>query len=116
MTKRNQSEFHAERIALQGELTIYKAEAVKTLILSRLQSDADFELDLHEVTEIDSAGIQILMAAKVEARKRGGNIQLVGHSRPVLDAFELLNLSAFFGDPVLLAGADADRSSYERRI
>lgn len=93
-----------DHLALRGELTIYHAESLKTQLLSGLEKVTELEVDLHEVTVLDSAGIQVLMAAKKEAQRRGHSLRLVGHSRPVLDVFELLNLNAFFGDPVLLAG------------
>lgn len=98
-------EMKPDCFVLRGELTIYHAESLRAQLLSRLESGAELEVDLHDVTEVDSAGIQVLMAAKKEAQKRGQDMRLVGHSRPVLELFELLNLSAFFGDPVLLAGA-----------
>lgn len=112
------SDSNSNCIALQGELTIYHAETLKAQLLAHLEKGGELEVDLHEVIEIDSAGIQILMAAKKESQKRGLQLRIVGHSRPVLDVLELLNLSGFFGDPVLLAGArrnsDANGEKYER--
>ncbi|MCR6652875.1 MAG: STAS domain-containing protein [Cellvibrionaceae bacterium] len=110
MSKPKKSAPVADHLALRGELTIYSADTVRAQILECLQKGAELELDLREVTGIDSAGVQILMAAKLEAHKFGGDVRLVGHSQSVFDVFELLNLSAFFGDPVLLTG-DANRSS-----
>lgn len=105
MTQSYRSDMNSECLVLRGEMTVYHAESFKSQLLSRLENSTELEVDLHHVTELDSAGIQVLMAAKKEAQKRGLNIRLIGHSRPVLEVFELLNLSAFFGDPVLLAGA-----------
>ena len=98
---------NSDSLVLQGELTIYHAESLKAQLLALLQKSGELEVDLHDVTELDSAGIQILMAAKKAAQSRGQHLRLVGHSRPVLEVFELFNLSAFFGDPVLLAGVRA---------
>lgn len=103
-------------LALQGELTIYHAETLKAQLLVLLQKGGELEVDLHEVTEIDSAGIQILMATKKESQKRGLQLSIVGHSRPVLEIFELLNLSGFFGDPVLLAGTRRTSDAKGERI
>jgi len=49
--------------------------------------------------------VQLLMLAKREANAAGRTLRLVGHSRAVLEAFELLDLAGHFGDPILLASA-----------
>lgn len=100
----HRSDMNSDCLMLRGELTIYHAEVLKAQLLARLEQEAELEIDLRDVTEVDSAGIQVLMAAKKEAQRRGQSMRLVHHSRPILEVFELLDLSAFFGDPVLLAG------------
>jgi anti-anti-sigma regulatory factor len=57
---------------------------------------------------LDAAGAQLLMLCKREALARGHRLELVGHSEPVVRLFELLDLTAYFGDPVLLAAAGRD--------
>ena len=59
------------------------------------------------MSEIDSAGVQLLMLAKREAQARGGELHLCGHSPAVLDVFELLDLAAFFGDPLVMPAPPA---------
>ena len=103
MATSHRPDMNSDCLMLRGELTIYHADALKAQLLARLDQEAELEVDLRDVTEVDSAGIQILMAAKKEAQRRGQSMRLVHHSRPILEVFELLNLSGFFGDPVLLA-------------
>jgi anti-anti-sigma factor len=87
------------RLVIQGELTIFRAAELKPLLLD---DPALAEVDLSQVTEIDTAGIQLLMMAKKQAQARGHDVHLVGHSPPVIDVFERLNLAAFFGDHLVI--------------
>jgi anti-anti-sigma regulatory factor len=55
---------------------------------------------------MDSAGLQLLLAAKKTAQQGGYPLHLIMHSHAVLDALELCQLTAFFGDPTLMPHAD----------
>lgn len=90
------------RIAVAGDFTIGNAEAIRGQFLDAIESAADIEVDLGQVAEIDSAGVQIMIAAKREAAKRGRSLRFAGHSAAVLDTLDLLDLSARLGDPVIL--------------
>ena len=92
----------AERVVLAGEFTIFSAAAICSQLLTALDAAKEIEVDLAQVTEIDSAGIQIMVAAKREAVARNKNLHFSGHSPAVLDTLDLTDLSAHFGDPVLL--------------
>ena len=94
-------------LRLDGELTIYRAAELKPLIIDALQPGGTLEIDLAGVSEIDSAGVQLLMLAKREAQARGGELHLCGHSPAVLDVFDLLDLAAFFGDPLVMPALPA---------
>lgn len=90
------------RLALAGELTIFTAQACKEQLLAALAGGEAVEVDLSAVTEIDSAGLQLLIAAKREAAARNQALQFAGHSSPVVDLLDLCNLAGHFGDPVLM--------------
>ena len=85
-------------LLINGDMTIYTASDQKQQLLDYLRSTKQAQIDLSGVTEIDSAGIQLLMFLKQEALL--GNIQLalIHHSKAVVEVLELLNLSKFFGD------------------
>ena len=93
------------RFAIEGELTIYRAADVKTELLDALRQAALLEVDLSGVTELDTAGLQVLMLAKQVAAADGRQLRLVGHSPAVLDVFEMLDLGGYFGDAVLIHAA-----------
>jgi anti-sigma B factor antagonist len=82
---------------LDGELSIYRAAALKDVLLAPLAAGSMIELDLAGVTEIDTAGLQLLMLAKNTALALGGDLRLSASSQPVLALLELLGLSATFG-------------------
>lgn len=84
------------------EMTIYTAAEQKARLLEHLPDCPELELDLSGVTEIDSAGLQLLLVMKNESERLGHELRIVNHSRPVIDAIELLKLSAHFGDPIVL--------------
>lgn len=93
-------------LALEGELTIYHTAQVKEQLLDYVKQADELEVDLTQVTDLDGAGVQLLMFVKREAMREGTDLRLTGHSRIVLDIFELLNLAPYFGDPLLISGGE----------
>jgi anti-anti-sigma factor len=89
----------AQVLKIEGELTIFRAAELKPLLLAEPPLT---EIDLSGVSELDSAGLQLLMLAKNTAQRQGRELHLVGHSPAVLEVFELLNVAAFFGDALLM--------------
>jgi len=98
------------RLHPQGELTIFHAAELKAEWLQALEAAGGaLEMDLAGVTELDTAGLQLLMLLKREAAAKGGTLLLHGHSPAVLEVFELLNVAAFFGDPLIMPLQDGAR-------
>ena len=90
------------RLPLEGELTIYTAAELKGRLLEALAAPEPLEIDLSQVSEIDTAGLQLLMLAKREASTRGTSLTLTGHSHAVIECLDLCNLTAVFGDQVVI--------------
>jgi anti-anti-sigma factor len=93
------------RLALSGELTIYRAAELKAELLNALRPDTELEVDLSGVTELDTCGVQLLMMAKSTAKAQGGALRLTAHSPAVLDVFDVFDLAGWFGDPLVIAAA-----------
>jgi len=91
-------------LAIAGEFTIFTASTLKEQIVETIRRAemTEVEIDLSNVTEIDSAGLQLMVLAKIEALGRGKNVHFTRHSDPVLDLIDLCDLAGFFGDPVLI--------------
>lgn len=89
---------------LPAELTIFRAAELKQLLLAEPSA---LEINLSGVTEIDSAGVQLLMLAKKNAQAAQRELRLVAHSPAVLEVFELLNVAGYFDDPLVMAASGA---------
>lgn len=85
-------------LCLGGELTIYRAVELKEAMLTALDGAAALELDLSSVTELDTAGVQLLLLIHQTARARSKQLRLTAPSSAVLEVFELLHLDPHFGD------------------
>jgi anti-sigma B factor antagonist len=86
-------------LRIEGELTIFRAMELKPELLATPLPE---EINLSGVTEIDTAGVQLLMLAKRTALAQHRELHLVGHSPAVIEVFELLNVAAYFGDPLVM--------------
>lgn len=97
-------------LCIVGEMTIFRALELKPVVLAATLR----EIDLSGVTEIDTAGVQLLMLAKKTAQATQRELRLVAHSPAVIEVFELLNVAAYFDDPLVMASRTAsatDRSA-----
>lgn len=92
-------------LRLEGEMTIYTALDTKVRLLEPLSSCRQIDVDLSQVSEIDSAGLQLMILVKREATALGKDIRFIAHSPAVVDALELCGLMGYFGDPVVMASA-----------
>lgn len=91
-------------VAIDGEFTIYAVADWKRALFDKLDACAGLDIDLSGVSEIDTAGQQLLIAAKRYASAAGKGLRLSGHSQAVVDMLDLCRLGGFFGDQVLIAG------------
>ena len=89
-------------LSLEGELTIYNASEIKLRLLETLTRSATPEVDLSAVTELDTAGLQLLILAKQEAARLGKTLRYLNHSQAVLEVLDFCHLIGWFGDPVVL--------------
>lgn len=92
-----------QTLAIEGELTIYTAAKQKTSLLTFLDSDDELEINLANITEMDTAGLQLLILLKREAAQTNKTLRFVMHSKVVLDILELTRLISTFGDQVVLS-------------
>ncbi len=89
------------RLCIDGEMTVASAAAIRDEILAALAAglEDEVEVDLSGVSEIDTAGLQIMLQLK---RRCGARLRLVNHSPAVLQILDLSRLGALFGDPVVI--------------
>ena len=94
------------RLGIAQDLTIYTAADVKKLLLDALTANAGLVLDLSQVGEIDTAGVQLLILAKREALAGNKEFKIVAHSPAVHQVIDFCNLAAFFGDPMVISAGE----------
>lgn len=91
------------KLSLSGEMTIYSAAELKPQLLQALHDSQNLEINLAGVEEVDTAGFQLLLLLKREAKTAGKTLSLVAHSAATVEVLDLLKMEAYFGDPVVLA-------------
>jgi anti-anti-sigma factor len=82
----------ASCLAVEGEMTIYRAAELKPALLEVVRAHDAPALDLSAVTEFDSAGLQLLLMAKQEAVRLGRRLAICAASPPVNEVFALLGI------------------------
>ena len=92
--KKNAQRPAVEALSLDGELNIYRANDVKAALVAALEAPEPITIDVSKVTEIDSAGIQLLLAAKKGALAKEKTLRFVNHSPALVGAMKLLNVCA----------------------
>ena len=95
------------QIVIAEDMTIYNAEAQKQRLLDALLATERLEIDLSAVSEIDTAGFQLLVLIKREARRLDKEALIVAHSEAVREVLDFYNMAAAFGDPLLIPAAKA---------
>ncbi len=84
-----------------GNLTIYEVGEYQQQLNALPQLAGDWRVDLAGVSEIDTAGLQLLMALR---NHLGEQLTMVSHSPAVIELLDLYRLAPFFGDAIVLAG------------
>lgn len=94
------------RLAIAEDLTIYHVLELKQRLVAALDDCERLELDLSQVGEVDTAGVQVLIFAKQEAGRLNKSLAIVAHSPAVHNIIDFCNLTAFFGDPVVITARE----------
>jgi anti-sigma B factor antagonist len=78
---------------LEGGLSVVDAAQQREHLLALLDNQpGDLALDLGQVEEVDSAGVQLLLATARSLRERGHQLRLVRVSDPVQQALRTYGL------------------------
>jgi len=86
------------RVCVIGPLNIYEAAQFKQGLVGIIRdavSFASIEMDLSEVSELDTTGVQLLVLARREAAAIGKGLRVTARSAAVVSAFEIYNLKGF---------------------
>lgn len=81
------------RIAVRGEMTIYTAAELHNALCRRLPLGKATKLDLSGVTEIDTAGLQLLVALQRQAESEAVPLVIDSQSPAVRELAALFHFS-----------------------
>lgn len=79
-----------------GEMNIYKAKENKKILISYLKNNKNVILDLSNVNEFDTAGLQLLMSFKKTLSVNGKNLYLRAPSECIKNIITLLKMENYF--------------------
>ncbi len=94
--KRNNS----TEITFSGELTIFFAMELYQEHLQRIKLKPKVIIKLSSVTEIDTAGMQILLILFKEITKKNGEYEISSINDVISDYVKLFNLEGFFSPSI----------------
>ena len=83
-------------VHMPNEMTIYNAEALRNNVLSALENPQDLHIDLNEVNEIDSAGVQLLIAMAKQCKTQNKTLTLINSSDATSDILKLFGMKDYF--------------------
>ncbi len=89
------------RLGVTGDMTIYAAEQMLKACTPYLDDYKAFELDLSDVGEIDTAGIQLLLLFERKSRQSKKHTRLVDSSEAVNEVLNIYRLSERFNAQAL---------------
>jgi anti-sigma B factor antagonist len=92
------------RVTLSGELSIYSVAQIKASLAEAMARCDEIEVDLSAVTEIDTAGLQLMLIVK---RNPGKAVRFVNHPSSVLRLVDLANLGETLGDPLFISASQS---------
>ena len=80
------------RVRMENNLSIYEAPALHAGLLKEFEGVTSVNLDLEAVSEIDCAGLQLLLAAHKTAQTTGKSLTITGVSPRLAVIFEQAGL------------------------
>lgn len=91
----------AMQVAVQSDLTIYTALELHGELRPWLEQPCAWQLDLADVSELDGAGLQLLLMLRQHLTTTGHHLTVTGRSPAVNEALTLCGLNAAFDDHVV---------------
>lgn len=82
-------------VTFSGELTIYNVSEIFNQKLLAINLDKDLHIELADVLEVDTAGIQLILELVAQCHKSGHSSQLMSTSPVIDDYCQLFNLTDF---------------------
>jgi anti-anti-sigma factor len=90
------------KLTIEDDMTIYSINEIKSAISHEIELYQKFELDLRSVEEIDTAGIQLILALRRELISKSKEFKISAVSDVVTKLFKSYSINSLFnlGDNV----------------
>lgn len=89
-------------LKISGAVNIYTVAPIKNHIFDILNNSSKLVINLAEVSEIDSAGFQILLMVKREGHSSKKKTKFISHSISILGALDIFGAVGLFGDQIVV--------------
>jgi len=89
-------------LTIPGDMTIYEAEELKAIFDEAEKSVGDVLINLSNVAEIDSSGLQLMVSLKKTLNEEKREVNFEAHSEAVINLFDLFDIANYFGDPIVI--------------
>lgn len=89
-------------LTIPGDMTIYEAEEIKSLFDKAAKSKGNICVNLENVSEIDSAGIQLMISLKKTLIENDREVTFESHTEAVINLFDVFDIATYFGDPIIM--------------
>ena len=77
------------RVAIDDELTIVTASSYRETLLSALRDASDVRVELSGISDLDTAGLQVLLLMRDEAARRHVPVEFTSPSGAVAEVLAL---------------------------
>ncbi len=84
------------KMRIEGDMTIFNAADLKKDLLDNLNECSELEMDLSQVNEMDTTGLQLLILAKREAVALNKGFRIISCSPATTNVLELFNMKDYF--------------------
>ncbi|MBK8394490.1 MAG: STAS domain-containing protein [Leptospiraceae bacterium] len=97
------------KISLVGRCTIYTVSKLKESFIEVIAANQNILIDLEKVTDFDTAGLQLFIAAKNMGTRENKKIKFISHPVCIIALFDLYGLTSFFGDKIILTAEEKEQ-------
>lgn len=101
------------QIEVEGSFVVYSLGKWKELILEKVQEIEVLSADFGKVTQVDSAGVQILISTKKFFLEKNKKFIIINHSPKLLEYIDVYGLIGYFEDKISVSAKE--RENYQFR-
>lgn len=99
-------------VEVNGDFVVYSIGKWKEFILEKIHNIEVLSADFGKVTEVDSAGVQLLISTKKFFIENGKKFTIQNHSPKLIEYIDIYGLIGYFEDKVLVSAKEKDKYQF----